>query len=72
MESLARPLIVAGVVLILLGLALQVGPSLPVLGKLPGDLRIERGGVRIFVPITSCLLVSAVLSLAFWLSSKLR
>jgi hypothetical protein len=72
MESLARPLIVAGVVLILLGLALQVGPSLPVLGKLPGDLRIERGGVRIFVPITSCLLVSAALSLAFWLSSKLR
>jgi hypothetical protein len=72
MESLSRPLIVAGVVLVLLGLALQVGPSLPVLGKLPGDVRIERGGVRIFLPITSCLLVSAVLSLAFWLFSKLR
>jgi hypothetical protein len=72
MESLARPLIVAGIVLVLLGLALQAGPSLPVLGKLPGDVRIERGGVHIFLPITSCLLVSMILSGVLWLVGKLR
>jgi len=69
---LARPLIVTGIVLVLLGVALHAGPSLPVLGKLPGDLRIERDGVRVFIPITSCLLVSAILSALFWLVSRIR
>jgi hypothetical protein len=72
MEDVGRMLIVAGVVLAALGLLLWAGPSIPFLGKLPGDLRIERDGVRIFVPITSCLVVSAVVSLALWAFGKLR
>jgi hypothetical protein len=72
MEALARPLVLIGLVLVFLGLLLHAGTSLPVLGKLPGDLRIERAGFRVYLPITSCLLVSGILSGAFWLVSKLR
>lgn len=72
MESLARTLIVAGLVLLALGLILHAGPSLPFLGKLPGDIRIERPGFRLFIPITSCVLVSLILSVVLWLFSKLR
>lgn len=72
MQSLARPLIVTGLVLVGLGLLLHVGPSIPLLGRLPGDLRIERPGVRIYIPITSCLLVSVLVSGALWLFSRLR
>lgn len=68
----ARTLIVAGLVLIALGLLLYASPSIPLLGRLPGDLRIERPGVRIYLPITSCLLVSLVLSAVLWLFSKLH
>jgi hypothetical protein len=71
-ESLARTLIVAGLVLVALGLLLYAGPSIPLLGRLPGDIRVERPGFRLFVPITSCVLVSLVLSAVVWLLSKLR
>ena len=72
MEPLARVLILAGVVLVGLGLLLHLGPSVPYLGRLPGDIRIERPGFRLYFPITSCLLVSAVLSAAVWVISRLR
>ena len=44
----------------------------PFLRELPGDLRIERPGFRLYIPITTCVVVSLVLSLALWLFSKLR
>jgi hypothetical protein len=71
-DSLARSLVVAGLVFVALGLLLYASPSLPLLGKLPGDIRIERPGFRFYFPITSCLLVSALLSGALWLFAKLR
>ena len=72
MESLPKALIIAGIALLALGLVLQLAPSLPLLGKLPGDLRIERPGFRLYLPITSCLLLSALLSGVLWIVSRLR
>lgn len=72
MDPLARTLIIAGLVLLGLGLWLSLGPSLPFLGRLPGDIHIERPGLRIHLPITSCLLVSAIASALWWLFSRLR
>jgi Protein of unknown function (DUF2905) len=71
MGGVARALIWIGVLCVAIGLVLAVVPSLP-LGRLPGDLRIERPGLRIYLPLTSSLLVSAVLSVAFWLLSRWR
>jgi hypothetical protein len=65
-------LIVAGVVLFALGLLLYASPSIPLLGKLPGDVRIERPGFRLYIPFTSCIAISILLSAAFWFLSKLR
>jgi len=71
MGSIGRALILLGAALVVLGVILSFAPSLP-LGRLPGDLRIERPGFRFYLPVTSSLLVSAVLSLAFWLFSRGR
>ncbi len=61
------PLLVAlGVVLILLGLLIWSG-GLQWFGHLPGDIRIERETVRVYVPLTSMLVVSVVLSLVLYL-----
>ncbi len=60
-SPLGRVLVILGVVLIVLGLALS--GKLPFLGKLPGDIRIEREHYVIYIPLTSMLLLSAVLSL---------
>jgi hypothetical protein len=59
-------LITIGVGLILAGLLIWSG-SLSWFGRLPGDIRIERETVRVYVPIVSMLVVSLVVSLALYL-----
>ena len=59
-------LITLGVGLILIGLLLWSG-SLSWFGRLPGDIRIERDSMRLYLPIVSMLLVSAVVSLVLYL-----
>ena len=59
-------LVTLGVVLIVVGLLVSVG-GLRWFGHLPGDIRIERESVRIYVPLASMLVVSVVLSLVLYL-----
>lgn len=70
--EIGRTLVIAGLVFVALGLLLQHGPSVPLLGKLPGDLTFERDGLRIQLPLASCLLISLVLSGVMWLLGRLR
>ena len=61
---LAKLFIVAGIALVAVGLALRFAPGLLTwFGRLPGDISIERDGVRVFIPITSMIIVSLVLTL---------
>ena len=63
-NSSVGPLLVAlGLVLVVVGLVAWSG-GLSWFGRLPGNLRIERGSVRFYAPIVSMLLVSLVLSAA--------
>ena len=72
MTSSAGPAIVlAGVAIVLLGLAVWSG-ALGWFGRLPGDIRIERDSVRIYIPLASMLLISAALSLLMYLLNRLR
>jgi len=64
-----RFLITLGIVLVLVGLAWPLLAKLG-FGRLPGDIRIERGGFTLFVPLTSGLIVSGVISLILWLLRK--
>ncbi|HXI01590.1 MAG TPA: DUF2905 domain-containing protein [Candidatus Saccharimonadales bacterium] len=72
MGSLPRILVVVGLALVALGLLLYALPSVPFLGRLPGDIRIERPGFRLYVPITSCIVASLILTFILWLISRLR
>ena len=42
------------------------------IGKLPGDIAIQRSGFSVYFPLTSCVLISAVLSLIAWIISRFR
>src|SRR6185436_17876114 len=64
--ELGKFIVGAGAFLILAGLVVWSG-GLSWFGRLPGDVRVERETVRIYVPIVSMLLVSVVLSLIFYL-----
>jgi len=63
---MAKLLIIAGIVLIAVGLAWLTGERLG-FGRLPGDFVIERGNMRIYLPLMTSLIVSGVLSVALWL-----
>ena len=67
MSDLARMLIVFGVILVAVGLALLLVPKIPGLGKLPGDIVIKRENFSFYFPLGTCILISLVLSLIFWL-----
>jgi Protein of unknown function (DUF2905) len=68
----AGPLLVGlGTCLIVVGLLVWSG-ALDWFGRLPGDIRIEREGVRIYVPLVSMLLLSATLSLLLYLLRRFR
>lgn len=62
-------LIGMGVVLILIGLAWMVGERFG-LGRLPGDIVIDRGNFRIYIPLATSLILSLALSLVFWLFNR--
>jgi hypothetical protein len=64
--NVSRILIIAGVILLLVGLAWPLLTRLG-LGRLPGDIMVERGNFRFYFPLATSLVVSVFLTLLFWL-----
>jgi len=65
-RSVGPAFIVVGLAVVALGLLIWTG-ALSWFGKLPGDVRVERDGLRIFFPLTSMILVSIALTLLSYL-----
>ena len=63
MESLGRFLLVFGAILVVLGLILTFAGKIPWIGRLPGDIRIERDKFSFFFPIATCVILSLILTL---------
>lgn len=67
MTPLGKQLVAVGLGIAALGLLLMLAGKLPWLGKLPGDIHIKRENYSVYVPLTTSLLLSVVLSLVMWL-----
>jgi hypothetical protein len=63
LEEIGKALLVLGGVIILLGLVLIFAPRLPLLGRLPGDIVIQRGNFSCYFPIVTFLLLSLLLTI---------
>jgi hypothetical protein len=70
--NLGRLLFWLGLSFVAVGLLLQIAPQIPWLGKLPGDIRIERPGFSFTFPLTTCVLISVVLTVVANLVARLR
>lgn len=71
MNDIGKALIGIGIALIVLGALFLLGGKLPWLGRLPGDIRIEREHFRFYFPVTTCLIISVVVTLLFrWLGKR--
>lgn len=67
MTNPGKLLIFLGLTLAAAGLLLTFVGKIPLIGKLPGDLRIERENFTFYFPLGTCLLLSLLLSLLYWL-----
>jgi hypothetical protein len=63
MRDLGRMLAILGGVIAIIGIALWSGFGAGWLGRLPGDIRVERGNSVFYFPIVTCIIVSIVLTL---------
>jgi hypothetical protein len=71
MHPVARTLIALGALLVVVGLLWQFGGRYLRLGQMPGDFTFRRGNMQIYFPLVSSLLVSATLTLLFWIWRRL-
>lgn len=62
-DFIGKVLLIAGGFIIVLGLIFLFAERIPLVGKLPGDIFIEKGRFSFYFPIVTCILASAVLSL---------
>ena len=73
MERTGKTIIIIGVIIVVLGsIVWLLGDKLRFLGRLPGDIRIEREGFRVYIPITTMLLLSILLSGILWLVRQFK
>ena len=72
LHGLGRVLIVGGLALTLFGLFLVMGPKLPWLGRLPGDIIIRREHVTFYFPLATSLLASLIFTVVVWLIGRFK
>ena len=68
---MGRALITLGILLVVIGLAVELGPRLPFrIGRLPGDIHIHGKNTTFYFPIVTCIVVSLVLTLVMWIFNR--
>jgi hypothetical protein len=67
---LGKFLILMGIILVIVGGLFLLANKLPFIGRLPGDIIIKKEHFAFYFPITTCILISIILSIIFWLFSR--
>ncbi|HEX8034976.1 MAG TPA: DUF2905 domain-containing protein [Ktedonobacterales bacterium] len=74
LSDLGRALLLVGGAIVVLGLLLLLAGRIPLLGRLPGDIAIQRGNTSFYFPIVTCIVLSVVLTVilnvALWLLGR--
>jgi uncharacterized protein HemY len=66
MNLFGKTLIFFGLLLVVLGLLFTLGSKLPWLGRLPGDIYISKGNFSFYFPLTTCLILSLIITLVLY------
>ena len=73
LREIGRLLLMLGVVLVVVGGLLAIGGKLPLrLGRLPGDISWRGKHTTVYFPVVTCLVLSVLLSVIFWLISHVK
>jgi hypothetical protein len=69
-NDLGKSLIVVGLLIVVVGVVLLLAGRVPWLGRLPGDIYVQRGNWSFYFPVVTSLVVSVLLTLLFWLFGR--
>jgi hypothetical protein len=67
MRDIGKMIFIAGLLMAVLGFIIWKTGGLGAMGRLPGDISVRRPGVSFYFPITTCILISVILTLLMWL-----
>jgi hypothetical protein len=70
LNDLGKTLVVIGLLIALVGVALMLGGRVPWLGRLPGDIYVQRGNWSFYFPVVTSLVLSVLLTVLFWLFGR--
>ena len=70
MPALGKMLVVVGIIFIVMGIAFLFADKIPFLGRLPGDISIQKERFSFYFPITTYIIISIVLSILFAIFRK--
>jgi uncharacterized protein HemY len=66
MAGFGKTLIYLGILLVVIGVLLSLAGKIPWMGHLPGDITIQRGIFTFYFPLTTCILISVIVSLVLY------
>jgi uncharacterized protein HemY len=69
-SNMGKTLIIIGLVITAMGIVLVCIPKVPWLGKLPGDIAVKKDNFQFYFPITTCIIISIILSIVLYLLRK--
>ena len=64
-DSFGKTLMIFGAVLLIVGAVLYFGAKIPWLGRLPGDIHVEKENFSFYFPVVTCILLSVILNHCF-------
>jgi len=68
--DIRRIIIFIGLLVVVIGFVFVLGSKLPFIGKLPGDIAIEKENYSFYFPVTTCIIISIILSFILWFLNK--
>jgi hypothetical protein len=70
LPEFGKMILILGILFVVIGLLLMLGPKIPLLGKLPGDFVVRRGNFTLYFPLATSILLSIVFTMIFFIFRK--
>jgi hypothetical protein len=70
LQQTGKLILAAGIVFVIVGAFLMLSGKIPWLGKLPGDIFVQRKNFTFYFPLATCILISILLTFLFWIFGK--
>jgi hypothetical protein len=69
-DHIGKLIVLAGIILVVVGLVITFFDRIPLVGKLPGDIHIRRGNFQFYFPVVTSIVLSVLLTLLLWLFGR--